>query len=221
MKAKNGEYWTKEDDKYVLDNYTKITAKQMAKKLNRTYAATIQRIKVLRGKGKIKQRERVLWTKEEEYFILENYNNMKVREMTKKLGKTAQQIHTKTAYFRKIGLLELDGSKSKYQIKLIEERYKDPVNTTIHYEKALEEEKKERDYGIGNKNLDIDFKKNKEYLLDIKSGIHLDTRRERRTFKGKLVQATHNHITFENKNRVRESFLRNDFLINEIQVKEM
>lgn len=95
------------------------------------------------------------------------------------------------------------------------QRYKVQVDMDkVLKEEKEKEDKRKKNYGLGKKTLNIEFEKNKQYLLKIKGRGSLI-----RKFKGELVQATHNHITFKNKNGIRESFLRNDFLRNEIQVE--
>lgn len=83
--------WTKEEDKYVMDNYGAITPKDMLKVLtNRTTNSIIKRAKTLGVANSLKR-----WTKEEEEYLKEKWGTVSLVTIAKNLGRTTMSVHLK------------------------------------------------------------------------------------------------------------------------------
>ena len=207
--------WEEEEINYVIENFGKLETREMAETLNRTNAAINSRVRVLREKGILKQPEKI-WTKADEEYLITNYGVIKPYIIARKLGKSTQQVYSKISSMERNGQLGMTEAYKRTMLEKEERRKQQKEKRDNQYSQMMEEDKKTRNYGIGKKQLDIELSKDKTYQIKINEG-----RKRTRTFKGKLVQATHNHITFISNSKIRESFLRNDILRNQIKIKEV
>lgn len=83
--------WTEQEDKYLKDNFQKLTKAQIGEDLGKTKGAVEYRASQL---GLIKQPHKP-WTEEEDNFLRENYLTMTSKEIAKKLGRTAPSIDSR------------------------------------------------------------------------------------------------------------------------------
>jgi len=222
---RKGKIWNEAEDNHIIRFYKIVEVKKLAEYLHgRSYASIRQRITKLRNEGKMESVKCNLWEKKDEQFILDNYDTMSPGELAEGLNMDRKKIYSKCKYLRNMGILSDKPQHKNYKKankksrgikkeKKLDKKYNDKVK------ESLELEKKNRNYGIGKKQLDFKFEKNKDYELEIYGGDWPHPKKFKRIFKGQLVQATHDHITFIKKNGIRESFLRNDFLIREVRTK--
>ena len=83
--------WSKEDEKYLKDNYGSIPVSVMAKKLGRTEDAVKGRAYVF-GLVDEKTTTRAKWTKEEIVFLKKNVNKKTNEEMAQYLGRSIASV---------------------------------------------------------------------------------------------------------------------------------
>ena len=106
-------FWTKEEEKFILDNYKLLTIEEISKKLNRTIHSIKSRmlnklnISILQL-----QMEREDFSEENKNFILNNYQTLSIRQISKLIKKDARKI------IRFLSILNLRRSKTKQQIHL-------------------------------------------------------------------------------------------------------
>ena len=108
--------WTKDDDKFLKNNYGKLINEEIAKRLGRTEKAIQLRVSKM-GLRKNKSRK---WTKEEDEFLKSNYGKLINKEIAKKLGRTEKAIQ-----LRANGMDIHDGSFGKSWTKREEKFLKD------------------------------------------------------------------------------------------------
>ncbi|HGW3964280.1 hypothetical protein [Salmonella enterica] len=80
--------WSALDDKFIVDNFPQLTAKEMASRVNRSVEAVRVRIVLLRSRGEIKCYRFRPYTKDEKAFIYLHSQDMTVNEMAHHLGRT-------------------------------------------------------------------------------------------------------------------------------------
>lgn len=212
--------WSEEEENKLIKLYDNTTIREIGEKFeNRSISSIKQKITHLINRGEIEQmKTKEIWSEKAEQFLIDNFMTMRPIEISKALNIEPEKVSSKSIYLRKIGVLESKPHQKKIEVIPVKKRRIEENNNFYdrQYKQAMKENKKNRDYGIGRKTLDFKFGKDKTYLLNIRL-----SEKNTKTFKGKLVQATHNHITFINNKNVRESFLKNDFLLGEIKVKEI
>lgn len=84
--------WSAQDDKFIVDNFPQLTAKEMASLLNRSVEAVRVRIVLLRSKGEIKCYRFRPYTKDEKAFIYLHSRDMTVSEVAHHLGRTVYSL---------------------------------------------------------------------------------------------------------------------------------
>ena len=197
--------WSEEEEifLFVIYNYKKVA--DMAKGLGLTrsqVSGKIEHLKkqnLLAGLGYSKLRAEKEEKEKKRLLQLKNEREKRKKEqMTKE-----QQERERKAMAEKL-------KKQKEEERRINAMHKRQAA------EAIKREKRNRDYGVGKKKLEVKFEKDKEYLFAIR-----DNGRRVRDVKGRLIQATNNHVTIETRNKVRESFLINDILINDVTVMEL
>lgn len=84
--------WTKEEDKFIIDNYKILSAKKISNLLNKNNSSSVyNRINRLRRMGcKLEKMDK--WDEESIDFLKENYQNLKNKTMSKILGRTIKSI---------------------------------------------------------------------------------------------------------------------------------
>ena len=91
-------YWTQEENDFLINNYEKLTRKQVAEKLGRTEFSVKRRIKTLGiSKESLKKSN---WSQEEDDFLKESYEELSSQEIAEKLNRS--EIAVK-ARFRMLG----------------------------------------------------------------------------------------------------------------------
>lgn len=90
--------WSDEDRKFLIDNYGKLTTKQLMEKLNTTRDSILKQAQILNI-----TKENRYWTEEEEEYLLEKWGVVTVKYMAKKLDRTEDAILLKA---HKLGLRE-------------------------------------------------------------------------------------------------------------------
>lgn len=107
-------YWTKEEIKFLKENYKTISYKNIANLLHRSHDAVKKKI----GKLSLKKTD---WTTEEVVFLRKNYKILSIKDMAKKLGRTYNSVQLKA------GKLNLCSSSKKWteeEIKFLKKNYK-------------------------------------------------------------------------------------------------
>lgn len=163
------------------------------------------------------------WTKAEEDLIIKHYNKDGIDYIQAALPYRTRQSIAQVAYrLRNQGKI---GREMKTEAKRSGRPRKEPSKEIIkeRLDDALERERKCRDYGIGDKKDTVILKEKKWYEVarigNPRPGREVSY--EIDPFKCKLIQRTEHHATFKKPNGVRESFLINDILLNEIRIKEL
>ena len=86
IKEKSEWYWSKNDLNFIKANYTKLTYKEIAKKLNRSekmVQAQAQKLGILKTKQ---------WTEEEHAWLVENRSKYSLLEISKILNRTVSSL---------------------------------------------------------------------------------------------------------------------------------
>ena len=91
-----GRKWTKEEEEYLLKNYKKAN-RVLAKELNR-YIGSVQQ-KLFRM-GLLKPNR---WTEEEDNFLVEKWDTMKLESIAKKLGRSKRAVEERAYNTLKLG----------------------------------------------------------------------------------------------------------------------
>jgi predicted transcriptional regulator len=95
--------WTSADEKFLSDNYGKMTSLELADHVNRPVSSVNYKISKLRDQGETGLVKLRHWSKGEEIFIIENYNTMGVKEISSRLDKSEASIYAKVNKLRRKG----------------------------------------------------------------------------------------------------------------------
>lgn len=196
--------WTEYEEDFIIDNYDKMKAAEMAKILGVTKEVIYYKRQRMRDEGLITTE---IYTKQ---------RDLKLQAMDERKRKTIELREERKAKDRRIARDKEEAEKRK----LIEERQK--ARDKIYKEKfrkELAEEEKRRSCRNVKKTLGIKLEKDKRYKLE--NMVVNENEVKQKAFIGRLVQSTHNHITFINKNNIRESFLRKDIIRGAINIEEV
>lgn len=94
--------WTKEDDKFLLENYKTMSKGKLAKMLDRTKKAVFSRKTILNGQTpKSFKKYGREWSDEEVEFLRSNVGKISLKEMEKKLHRSYVMISIK---LKKLGI---------------------------------------------------------------------------------------------------------------------
>ena len=96
----NYQYWKLTEEKLLINNFQKMTGRELATLLNRSTQSIRARAFSLRLKKKSTNSERnsyQYWSNEEVNFILENYNKMTNEELATKLNRSYNSINTRAS----------------------------------------------------------------------------------------------------------------------------
>jgi hypothetical protein len=123
--------WTKEQENYLINNYSDLSNEELSKKLNRTiksiksksYKLNLEKSKDYKNNNKI---IRDSWTKEQEKYLINNYSDLSNEELSKILMKSINSIYNKSHK------LELKKSK-EHKSRMIGKRNK-MVGRDLSYE---------------------------------------------------------------------------------------
>lgn len=103
--------WTSEEIKFLKDNEGKMTLREIAEKLGKSYSATsckkmsLKRVKTLRIVPTVNVETTPVdnhfkaWSKEDEKYLKENYGSTPVSVMAKKLGRTEDAVKVRAYVF--------------------------------------------------------------------------------------------------------------------------
>lgn len=243
--------WEDHEEQFIIDKYNSLGVDEISIKLNRTIPAIRGRAVTLRREGRLEQAKREEWCKEDEQFIIDNYEQMDITNMAKVLGTYNQRVSNKMVTLKREGIIKeekkykyktrdsefkkrqrrlqlereakkrLEQEERKRKIRLKKYRAKkkkEKEEMQRIVDRSIEEDRRTRDYGIGDKKDSVVLEEDCWYQIKIKPH---DRRVEGEKFRCKLIQRTEDHATFKKPSGVRESFLINDILLNEIKIKEL
>lgn len=164
------------------------------------------------------------WTEEEIEILIKHYNTKGLKYVSDLLpGRSNGAIDSQVRLLREEGKMgrsmEKGARKKRAPRKLSKKASREEINRWT--QRAIEQDKKNRDYGIGKEKHKVNLNKDCWYQVDRVNPPRKGASKLQDSFRCKLVQRTHNHATFERSNGVRESFLINDVLLNEISIKEL
>ena len=237
MKAYKTGTWSKEDEDFLIENYEKMTVKEISKHTNRSDIQIRNKVRNLRAKGyELESNKKGM---EEEYnFIRDNIDKTAV-EIAMLLNTSASRLYPKIREVKKepeivAKLKEIEKLKQEKAIERnrnrARERYWRQIGREINWEEERARKKKEAkrlqimynklisepvQEGVFKNNLKV--KLGQSYEVERMGIAHRD---DWLKFRGELIQETKDHITIKNKTRA-ESFLKVDFLINEYRIKEV
>lgn len=103
IKSKKTTFWTKEEEQYLIDNYSNDNIEQLAIKLNRSVASIkhkAYRLNLLGERKSVRNPYAQDWTKEEEQYLIDN-KTKPITELAKDLGRTKNSVLAK---FTRLGL---------------------------------------------------------------------------------------------------------------------
>ena len=96
-----GRKWTKEEEEYLLKNYKKAN-KLLAKELNRNIGSVQQKL------FRMNLLKPIRWTEEEDNFLVEKWDTMKLERIAKKLGRSKRAVEERAYNTLKLGV-EING----------------------------------------------------------------------------------------------------------------
>ena len=91
-----GRKWTKEEEEYLLKNYKKAN-RLLAKELNRNIGSVQQKLFRM---GLLKP---IRWTEEEDNFLVEKWDTMKLESIAKRLNRTPRAVEERAYNTLKLG----------------------------------------------------------------------------------------------------------------------
>ena len=107
--------WTVEDSEFLIDNYGKLSIKDLVKKINHSKSS-------IKHKAiKLNLTEDHFWTEEENRFLMENYKKLSIKELENILNRSKGSIQKKS--FR-LNLTEKPNFWTKEELKFLKENYK-------------------------------------------------------------------------------------------------
>lgn len=187
--------WTEEDKEFVINNYNKMAASDIAKKLGRNITSIYSQVHTLKGKGyDLKAKTHKMgWSREETQQLKELYTRKSTKEIAKKLNRSVSVVYKKGD---ELGLIK---KRSSVYTKIIDTE--DDIKKGLNLD-------------------DLKFTKGKYYHVRKLRGKQGTQTEGQGDFKGGLIQETSRHITLKGKLR-RESFLKVDLMIGEYEIREM
>ena len=94
QKSPHGHRYSKEETKFLKENYLEMTNQELSQKLNRSIRAISVRL------SKLNLTRRPRWTDQEKKFLKENYLTMKDKQLTMILNRSENSIHNKRVSMR-------------------------------------------------------------------------------------------------------------------------
>ena len=91
------DFFSAEEEQFIIQNYDKLSHKQLALKLNRTVHSICQKATTLG----LRTRQLNWWTEEEVQFLIKNNDKLTVKQLAEQLGKTFSGVMGKR---RELGL---------------------------------------------------------------------------------------------------------------------
>lgn len=177
-----------------------MTYKDMANALNIDLWIVKEEIKSLTDTGILKHKKK-RWTKKEEEFIAENLKEFTPEEFANILNVSVEQMRKKIYYLKK---------------KLNRHKKVKKIDNEKVYKKLITQP---RDKGIGDKKFDLILKVGQAYKIT-KKGLREGQIKVNEVFVGKFIQETEDCIFFKGK-YYTESFLKKDYLMGEIEIREV
>lgn len=190
---------------FIIKNHKKMTYEEMAKELG-VELWVIKNITQKMIESNELDSKKVIWTKEEENYLIEWYGKIPNKRLAENLGMTWDQVRKKIYYLRKKDLIAKHPRYKNLtnENKLVEEGFKRLINQP-------------RDLGLANKEFSYKFTIGKKYRL---IGADKDKRVEPLNFTGVLVQETEDFFVIKHKLGYCESFLKKDYLLGDYKIKE-
>ena len=106
--------WTKEEDKFLVDNFGVMKTKEIGEKLDRTYGAVLARLKHLRDTGvadsvprRHYEASHTDFSDDEVQFIKDNYQTMTYQKIAWKLGKSLSNILAKIKIMQNASIIPM------------------------------------------------------------------------------------------------------------------
>ena len=155
--------WIESEDKYLIEHHDKYPVEKLSEKLNRTFISIQQRIIYLKKTGKIhKEKHKTYYTKEENEYLIKNYNIKTMEEMSEELGRTFLAIKQQITRLKAGGKIT-EKATLKEVLKELMITKKDVLkNQILSYEILIIAEKLE----ISMEEVELELKKMKDQYLD-------------------------------------------------------
>ena len=112
-------FYTDEEDAFIINNYPKLGSRFCAEKLGRTRPSIVQRAKKLGVTTNIRGRGAIEWSDEEIDYIKENYSSQGAIKCAEYLGRTYNSIKLKA---NSLGLIR-DNYWTDTEDNIIKEHY--------------------------------------------------------------------------------------------------
>jgi len=126
-----GKRWTKQDEKFIKDNWREMSDKDIAEKLGRTNNAIRnrrQKLDIKRPSSHCSKFNNGLhWNKEKTEYLKQNYGEMKVKDIAAELNTTKQAVKDKAS---KLSITEKEGKWDKDEIHYLKQNYGPNSNNT-------------------------------------------------------------------------------------------
>ena len=192
--------WQSWEEQYIIDNYKPGRSKELQNKLDRSIAAIDGRIIRLKRQGSIK------------YEVGPN-NEEKAAKAAKAIAEK-ERIESKKAYNKEKKKQDQADKQKKDTQRMIAKKKAERIKLEQQYHEAIKADAQERyKNGVASRNMDIEIDPEKTY------NIRFNNDKTIIEFEGKLFGKYKDHITFIDKNNIRESFLCKDFMIGEYKIK--
>lgn len=108
--AQEYEYWTKKEEKFLINNINKMTYTELAKALGRSKDSIAGKA-YREGLQKRREKRARNWTKAEVKFLVNNIDEMTTREIAKKLDRTYNSVRGKGYLLTKTGAIKKHEAK--------------------------------------------------------------------------------------------------------------
>jgi hypothetical protein len=212
--------WKKSEEMLIKKYYTtnKTTLEMVGALKGRTINSVENKIKNMKEAEIIKESKIKTWSQAEVKYLIKNYTSKSSSEIAKALNRTVKQVYSKTQDLKGAGTDLNAGIGDYLSIKEQEKELRNAQKVRMQeiYKNLVEKEKNNRDYGIGDKKLEEKINIGCMYLIKNYSNDKVEL-----LFRGKAIFKTPDHVTFKSPNGVRESFLINDIVRNEIKIERM
>lgn len=90
--------WSKEDDDFLIENYSDLDVRDIASHVGRSDIAVLQRAHRLRKKGRAVPTKIENWLESEDNFLKENYSKMSNGQLADKLGRSYYATQGRLVY---------------------------------------------------------------------------------------------------------------------------
>lgn len=116
--------WTKEEDEFLIENYHKMTLRELSAHLNKPTPTVDRRAKDVLHLGSKARIDAI--TDEEKKFVKSNWETMTITELAKELGVSRNRVNSISEILKKEGVIKLKYRRSEIvRLKLIPAKLKD------------------------------------------------------------------------------------------------